>query len=62
MSIFKILEYACWVGSALALLWMFVDFLKTNIAYDEGFLISSIEGYDEISEQEKLAAKELDQD
>jgi hypothetical protein len=60
MSIFVLLGYACWVGSFLVLLWMFLDFLKTNSNYDEDFLLSSREGHDEITEQEKMHAVERD--
>ena len=61
MNIFTILGYVCWIGSALLLIWMFMDFLKTNAEHDEEFLLSSREGHDEITEQEKLYAAERDQ-
>jgi len=61
MSIFVLLGYACWGGSFLLLLWLFMDFLKTNAAYDEDFLLSSREGHDEITEQEKMHAVERDE-
>ncbi len=60
MDIFNLLGYACWVGSFILLLWIFMDFLKTNRAHEEDFLLSSREGHDEITEQEKLFATERD--
>lgn len=58
MDIFDILGYACWIVSAVLLLWMVVDFFKVNSEYDEEFLLSSREGHDEIAEQEKMYAAE----
>ena len=60
MNIFQVLGYACWVGSAILLLWMLMDFFKTNAQHDEDFLLSSREGHDEITEQEKMFAVERD--
>ncbi len=61
MSIFHLLSYAAWAGSALFFLWIISDFFKTNAAYDEDFLLSSREGHDEIAEQEKNHALERDE-
>ena len=58
MNIFSIIGYACWVASALLLLWMLFDFFKTNSQFEEDFLLSSKEGHDEITEQEKMFAAE----
>ena len=58
MNIFGLLGYACWIASALILLWMVVDFFKTNSQFEEDFLLSSREGHDEITEQEKMYAAE----
>ena len=60
MNIFSFLGYACWVVSALLLLWIVVDFFKTNSQFEEDFLLSSREGHDEITEQEKMFAAERD--
>jgi hypothetical protein len=60
MDIFNLLGYACWIGSIILLLWMFMDFLKTNRTHEEDFLLSSREGHDEITEQEKMYAAERD--
>jgi len=60
MNIFSILGYACWIASALLLLWIVVDFFKTNSQFEEDFLLSSREGHDEITEQEKMFAAERD--
>lgn len=62
MNIFSIIGYACWVASALLVLWMLVDFFKTNSQFGEDFLLSSKEGHDEITEQEKMFATEREQD
>jgi hypothetical protein len=61
MDIFNLLGIACWVASGILLLWMLVDFFKTNSAFDEEFLLSSREGHDEITEQEKMFAAERDE-
>lgn len=61
MDIFNLLGYACWIGSIILLLWMFMDFLKTNRTHEEDFLLSSREGHDEITEQEKMYAAERDE-
>jgi len=58
MNIFSLLGYACWIASALLLLWMVVDFFKTNSQFEEDFLLRSREGHDEITEQEKMFAAE----
>jgi hypothetical protein len=58
MNIFSLLGYACWIGSALLLLWIVVDFFRTNSQFEEDFLLSSREGHDEITEQEKMFAAE----
>jgi hypothetical protein len=60
MNIFGLLGYACWIASGLILLWMVVDFFKTNSQFEEDFLLSSREGHDEITEQEKMYAAERD--
>jgi hypothetical protein len=62
MNIFNIIGYACWVASALLVLWMLVDFFKTNSQFEEDFLLSSREGHDEITEQEKMFAAEREQE
>lgn len=56
MNIFNLLGYACWVGSAFLVLWLLVDFFKTNSQFEEDFLLSSREGHDEITDQEKSFA------
>ena len=61
MDIFNLLGYACWIGSIILLLWIFMDFIKTNRTHEEDFLLSSREGHDEITEQEKMYAAERDQ-
>ncbi len=60
MDIFNLMGYACWVGSFFLLLWLFMDFLKTNREHEEDFLLSSREGHDEITEQEKMYAGDSD--
>jgi hypothetical protein len=61
MNTFQVLGYACWIGSAILLLWMLIDFFKTNSQHDEDFLLSSREGHDEITEQEKMFAVQRDE-
>ena len=61
MDIFDLLGYACWVASGILLLWMVVDFFKVNSGYEEDFLLSSREGHDEITEQERMYAAEREQ-
>lgn len=61
MSIWHLMSYGCWIGSACFLGWMFMDFLKVNKEHDEDFLLSSREGHDEILEQERMHAEERDQ-
>ncbi|MBW1785241.1 MAG: hypothetical protein JRK53_01275 [Deltaproteobacteria bacterium] len=56
MNVFSLLGYACWIGSAILLLWLVVDFMRTNSQFEEDFLLSSREGHDEIAEQEKMFA------
>ena len=53
MNVFQWLGLLCWVGSFVLLLWIVVDFLRTNTTYDERYLLSSLEGHDEIAEQER---------
>jgi hypothetical protein len=43
-----ILALAAWVISAAIFLWMAWDFFVVNTKYDEGVLISSREGLDEL--------------
>ena len=62
MDIWHLTSYGCWVGSALLLGWMFMDFLKVNKEHDEDFLLSSREGHDEILEQERMHAEERDEE
>ncbi|HLH11198.1 MAG TPA: hypothetical protein VKV77_04870 [Methylovirgula sp.] len=40
--------WAAWIISAVLFLWMFVDFLGVNKKYDEGVLLSSREGVDDL--------------
>jgi hypothetical protein len=48
MNLWKLLEYASWIGSALILAWMLLDAIRVGREYDEEFLLSSQEGVDEI--------------
>jgi hypothetical protein len=61
MNTFQLLGYACWVGSAILIFWMLLDFFKVNAEHEEDFLLSSREGHDEITEQEKIFAAERDE-
>ena len=58
MNAFEWMGVLCWVGSAVLLLWIVVDFFRTNITYDERYLLSSLEGHDEIAEQERRHQEE----
>ena len=40
--------WAAWALSAVIFLWLIVDFVKTNLKYNESVLISSREGVDEL--------------
>jgi hypothetical protein len=40
---------------------MLLDFFKVNAEHEEDFLLSSREGHDEITEQEKIFAAERDE-
>lgn len=53
MNIFQVLGILCWIASAILIIWMVADFFKTNTGYDEHYLLSSLEGHDEIAEQER---------
>lgn len=53
MNVFEILGVLCWIGSFGLILWIVVDFIKVNATYDEHYLLSSMEGHDEITEQER---------
>ncbi len=44
MNSFQLLEYAAWALSAVLGLWMLLDMIKTNRAYNEDLLTSSKEG------------------
>lgn len=44
MNNFQLLEYAAWALSAILGLWMLLDMIKTNRAYNEELLTSSKEG------------------
>ena len=44
MNTFEIFEYLAWGLSAALGLWMLIDMIKTNRAYDEDLLTSSKEG------------------
>jgi len=61
MNIFQLLGILCWIGSAILIFWMVADFFKTNTGYDEHYLLSSLEGHDEISEQERQHQVERDE-
>ena len=58
MNAFEWMGVLCWVGSVVLLLWIVVDFFRTNITYDERYLLSSLEGHDEIAEQERRHQEE----
>ncbi len=58
MNAFEFMGLLCWIGAAVLVLWMVVDFFKVNITYDENYLLSSLEGHDEITEQEKKHRRE----
>jgi hypothetical protein len=40
--------WLAWIVSAAVLVWMAADFVKTNSSYDDGVLLSSREGVDEL--------------
>lgn len=44
MNNFQLLEYAAWALSAILGLWMLLDMIRTNRAYNEELLTSSKEG------------------
>ena len=44
MNSFQILEYVAWAISVLLGVWMVVDLIRTNRAYSEELLLSSLEG------------------
>ena len=44
MNSFQILEYVAWTISVLLGVWMVVDLVRTNRAYSEELLLSSLEG------------------
>lgn len=52
MDIWDFVSYAAWAASALLLLWMVVDAIRVNREYDEGLLLSSREGSDELLERD----------
>jgi len=58
MNAFELMGLLCWVGSFVLLLWIVVDFFRTNATYDEKYLLSSLEGHDEIAEQERRHQEE----
>ncbi|MFO0754543.1 MAG: hypothetical protein U0411_14615 [Thermodesulfovibrionales bacterium] len=60
MDFWDLLSYACWIASALLLLWMLIDFFRTGKEHAEEFLLSSREGHDEILEQERMFAEQRD--
>lgn len=61
MDFWDLLSYACWISSALLLLWMVIDFLRVGREHAAEFLLSSREGHDEILEQERAYAEQRDQ-
>lgn len=44
MNGFQMLEYVAWAISVLLGVWMVVDLIRTNRAYSEELLLSSLEG------------------
>lgn len=54
MNYWDIMSYAAWVISGLILLWLIIDFVRVNRDYDEEFLVSSREAYDELIEYEEF--------
>lgn len=57
MDFWDILSYGAWAVSALLLLWMVADAIRVNREYDEGLLLSSREGSDELLERDSNASR-----
>lgn len=57
MDIWDLASYAAWAASALLLLWMIADAVRVNREYDEGLLLSSREGSDELLERDAAASR-----
>lgn len=57
MDIWDLASYAAWAASGLLLLWMIADAVRVNREYDEGLLLSSREGSDELLERDAAASR-----
>ncbi len=55
MNGWVIAEWVAWALSAYLLLWILFDAIRVSREYDEDFLLSSREGYDELLEQTEHA-------
>ena len=55
MNFWIVLEYAAWGISGVLMLWMLIDAMRVGAEYDEGVLVSSREGADELMESEEGA-------
>ena len=52
MDFWNVLEYAAWGISGVLMLWMLIDAMRVGAEYDEGVLVSSREGADELMESQ----------
>lgn len=52
MDFWNVLEYAAWGVSGVLMLWMLIDAMRVGAEYDEGVLVSSREGADELMESQ----------